>query len=581
MSKVIKKQIKRSMPWLMIVSLVFSTAFGFATFNLNLDFQKKAKEIINWTNEVKADTAVTTVTVQNAYPTFSGNAAENPTSSSTSPVNTGASIGFTATANDPENNQYYLIVCSNNNQATAGVGGGAPSCGAGATQFCVSGATNSGSQASCTYSNVSSPAAETQNWYAFVCDNHTTQADCVPSSNQGSGDSGSPIYVNHAPTITSATTTVNFLEPGGTFTLQGNATDTDVQGGQDVITLDICSTNAWSTSTGCTVTTLCTGTSTSNPTCNYNRPVPAAHGATTYYAFIKDNHGLPGSGNSQSATYTINDVSPTISNVVLNSGNSINPLLKGVPEFVASTTSLSVQDNNGCQDIVGATSTIYMSNVAAGANCSADDNNCYPITSGSCAISDCSGSDAIATIVCSTTIAYHADPTDNSTNNSREIYYWLGSIRVYDENFSTSSVSQTSLTEFNTVPGIDITEASIAYGTIRSSFNSGWNNATTTVVNIGNSPLNADVSGTDMVYLANTIGANNQEYSLANFNWSTGTDLSSTTPATVNTDCVKPTSQSDITDQIFWGIGIPGGRQSGVYSGTNTFLAALDGSVLW
>jgi len=48
-----------------------------------------------------------------------------------------------------------------------------------------------------------------------------------------------------------------------------------------------------------------------------------------------------------------------------------------------------VTDENGYQDIISATSTIFRSGV--GAACSVDANDCYPVASTSCAFSNCSG----------------------------------------------------------------------------------------------------------------------------------------------------------------------------------------------
>jgi len=128
---------------------------------------------------------------------------------------------------------------------------------------------------------------------------------------------------------------------------------------------------------------------------------------------------------------------------------------------------------------------------------------------------------------------------------------------------------------------LNITEATIPYGSIKSNQNSGSVNATTTVINYGNTPLDSTVNGTDMTG-PGIIEVNNQEYATTTFTYSGvgsgATDLGSSTPARVDINIVRPTSISDFTAPIYWGIGIPAGKTSGNYSGTNTFYAAIDNS---
>jgi len=573
----IKKQIKRSFPLLIIFGLLSSLLAGLV-FNINLNFKQDTEDFIKWTSEVQADTATTEVTVKNAPPAFTVNAAENPISSSTSPVNVGGSISFTATANDPEDNDYYLIICSSDSIIASSTGG-APSCGD--TQFCVSALTGDTTEANCTYSNVADPGAETDDWYAFVCDDHSTESACS-SANQGTGDSGNPIYINHAPSFDSVSTTDDNKDPGGTFTIEAVVTDSDTEGGVDELYLYVCSTNNWATSTGCAATTICSGTSTSpNISCQYVDTAPTADQDYTYYAFIKDWHEMPASGNSKTNTYTINNVAPTVSNVVFNNGNNITLNIKNAAEVVVYATSTSVVDQNGCTDLSQATSTVYLSSVTGGAYCDANDNNCYHINSVDCVLSECSGdSDSTATYVCSTSLAYHAIPTIDSGSNPYSSDNWMVQMTAFDEALNGSATTSPGV-EIGTTIALEVNEATIDYGIIEAGQNSGSNNATTTIINYGNSPLDNDISGTDMTKGADWFGADNQEYSLNNFSWGTGTDLSSTTPVTVDIITPRPTDSDNVYDLILWGIGIPSGQPSGDYGGINTFSATLDGDGNW
>jgi len=579
MSQAIKKQLKRSYPVVagfLILNIIISAVF----FNMRFDLLT-----ISWLNSALAqvDTATSSVTVKNAAPAFTVNAAENPTSSSTSPVNVGANISFIGTADDPENNSYYLIVCDSTATATPGAGGAAPTCSVGNTINCVSGLTADTAQASCTYSNVANPGGETKDWAAFVCDNHATQAQCTTVGNSGSGDSGSPYYVNHAPTFTAVATTDDNKDPGGVFTIQGSVGDTDVQGGGDTLSMSVCSTNSWSTTTGCAATTLCTGTSTAaTVSCTYTSPVPMAHGTSSYYAFVKDWHELASAANSRTSVITTNNVAPSVSTITLNNAGNITLNMKNEAARIVWATSTSVTDNNGCADIVDATSTFYYSNVAGGAGCAADDNNCYKATAAACNISDCSGgADTIATIACNVGLAYHAVPTDNGApGNPYEPYNWIAAIFAYDETLS-SSLATSSGREVIAASALEVTEATIPYGILQAGQNTGTYNATTTVVNFGNCPLASEIDGTWMSNGGNHIAENNQKFDLSTAAYgSLAYNLSSSTPQTLNLSN-RPTSATDVTRPVYWGIAIPALLPSGDYSGTNTFTPIIYSGGVW
>lgn len=573
MSKIIQKQLRRSLPVFLIITVLNITVFGFL-FNMDFSFRQSVKQkteaVIDWLPGAKADTASSSVTVKNAPPVFSVNAAESPTSSSTSPVNIGANMSFVGTADDPENNSYYLVVCDTN-AVTPGAGGGTPTCGG--VRFCASVLTADTVQATCNYNNVTDPGAETKSWYAFVCDNHATEADCS-SANQGSGDPGSPFYVNHPSVFTAISTTVDNRDPGGTFTMQAASTDPDSQGGVDEMILSVCSSNSWSTTTGCAATTLCTATSTGpNISCDYTTTAPVPHGATTYYGFVKDWHNLAATGNSRSSVYNTNDVTPQISNIVLNSGNAFTLNSKGAGTKTIWATSTSVTDNNGCSDIVDATSTLYLSN--QNYTCAANDNNCYQVAAAACAISDCSGgSDTQATVVCSANMAFHATPSDNAGDNPYSSYNWRMAISPYDQ--SNSGIGTSTGIEVLAAAVLEVSELSIPYGILQAGQHSGTSNATTTVLNYGNCPLNNLVEGTWMSNGGNRIGENNQKFEIANFDYPAGVNtLSSTSQQMVDINVQRPTSSVDVSGRIYWGINVPALLPSGDYTGVNTFIAAI------
>jgi hypothetical protein len=253
---------------------------------------------------------------------------------------------------------------------------------------------------------------------------------------------------------------------------------------------------------------------------------------------------------------------------------------------MATTSSTSVSDNNGCLDIVNggyATSTIYWSGVAGEQNCAADDNTCYMIAEAFCTITadSCTGSsDANLSYVCSTTLAFHALPTDDATNSPYVATNWLAGITVFDDDDAYGTATSVAGVDIITLTALEVSELAIPYNQIMSGQNTGAYNATTTILNYGNSPLNTgvDVNDMDKDILVGTIEAENQQFATSTFAYGSGTwsveEASST--LTVDTEIVKPTSDTDFSDQIFWGIAIPSGRPSGTYTGMNIFTAILD-----
>jgi hypothetical protein len=578
MAQKIKKKIKHSLPGLLILILVCSLVVGFS-FNLDSNLQTYLALAQN------SDTATTQVQVRNAPPVFTIEPLESPVSSSTAPINYGDSISFSARASDAEGNGYYLAICSTN--VINPVNGAAPTCGG--TAYCISASTTPGTTASCTYSNVTL-VAEQVDWYAFVCDNHLTEADCNPlPGHQNLGvDGGSPFFVNHNPTLLSVSTTDDNKDPGGAFTITADAYDMDLTAPDDMLTLYVCGTNSFATSSGCASgQELChaTSTATEDPSCVYNDVAPTPHGASAnYFAFIMDWHWLAATNSPQQSTYTVNNVRPTLSGVFIDShqGPNITLTMKGQAATIVYASSTSVGDNNGCTDLVGATSTIYMSSVAGGADCAHNQNNCYIATT-SCVLSDCSGvNDALATYTCSSTLEHFTMSTDLAGGfNPRNLSNWLARLTVYDEALSTSSITTTGK-DLNTLTAIDVTEPAIPYGIVKATFNTGAVDATTTVVNFGNGPLDSILTGTDMAG-PGTIGVWMQQWatSTGGFVYPTGFYLTSTTTPTAGLVIPRPTDQTNVTDDVYWGIGIPGGTPSGTYNGINTFQASLNGNGNW
>lgn len=593
MSKIIKHHIKRSLPLFVIFCLLISSSVFGLVFNFDFGLSRSSDNSTFRPEVQAAGSATTTVEVLNAPPAYivNGEPKEVPASTSTSPVNVGDALGFAATASDPEGNQYRLLICSAGGTAQASSTN--PQCPVGATQFCRSNATNTGVEATCTYTMADPiPTAETDEWYAFVCDTHATQADCSVTASQGAAPnnyaSSSPFYINHVPTFTGLVTSDNYKDPGGTFTFRATTSDSDVLGGADGVYLYVCSSNSFSTTTGCTANTWCTGSATSSTyvECSFATSTVGAgwvtpDGTYSYWGFVRDSHYFGTS--SLTNTYTVNNVAPTVSGMSLNDDVDITLSIKNDTE-VEVTASGTIADMNGCGDITSASGTIYWSGNGTSTNfCAADDDDCYLMPTTSCTYhGGCSDyPDSSSYYICTTTMAFHAIPSKDVNGNPYEWTVWLaGMVGIDNQNAYGVGTTSTGV-EVAQSQALDVQETEIQYGQVRGGQNTGWDNATTTVENFGNVPIDTNLVVDDMTRVdldPGYIDAINQEFGTTTFAYGVGTyTVASTSNRDVFMNIVKPsTGNLTVVDEIYWGIGIPGGTTSGNYEGLNLFTAFTD-----
>lgn len=500
-------------------------------------------------------------------------------SASTSPTNYGSAVTFVAQANDSEGDDYYLAVCQTNS-ITAG-SDGPPTCNGGS--WCISNLASSTAEATCDY--IAATSSESLSWYAFVCDKYPGFAVAKCSSgSQGGGNvvTNSPFAVNHAPVFTSVSTTDNNKDPGGYFTISTVSSDNDSNGSNDTLNLYVCRTNS-ATDAGCTggaADTVCYATATSSPNakCYYQDTAPTPAGNNTYYAFVFDNHGLGATANSRTSTYTINNVSPSLGLLVLNGGANIRVNLKDAGDKAVSTINTSVTDYNGCTNLVSATAIIYMSNATNGYNCSANNNDCYQITTTNCIQTECdSVDDPTATYTCTANLKYYAAPTDNSTNNPNVSHNWLSRLQVFD-GLNYGATSSTGV-ELLTNTALDVTEVLIDFGSdMFAGENSGANNATTTVYNAGNSPIDTNLSGTDMAGVPSGIlDVGNIKWSFNQyFNYNFTGQTLTIAGQNADTETPKATTTTEVYDKVYWGVGIPFAADASTYTGQNVFEVIID-----
>ncbi|MCK5211523.1 hypothetical protein KAJ89_02365, partial [Candidatus Parcubacteria bacterium] len=516
----------------------------------------------------------------NAAPSFTAGPSDNG-SASTTPTDYGTNVNFSATANDGDGNNYYLAFCQTNSIAPGN--DAPPTCNGG--DWCVSSSTASGVGASCAYMTATS--TEVLDWYAFACDKVPGFgiAKCSGFS-QGTGNilNDSPFVINYPPDFTSATTTDNNKDPGETYTITASVIDNDTAGGADTMDLFVCTQNSAVAGAGCAGVgnvELCFESATTSPnaSCTFSTSTPAIAGIYTYYAFIFDSHNLAATPASRSGTYTVNDVAPVLGGLLLNNGSAITLNIRGAGDTSVSTVNLSVLDANGCYDLVSAVGRIYMSNAANGFNCTADDNDCYHADVGSCVITDCASStDQTASITCTAGLEYFAIPTDDdSASNPWKNYNWLSYIQVYDG--TNYSATTSPGVELDTTLALSVEEAVIDFGGgMDPGDNTGTDNATSTVVNSGNCPIDANVSGTDMNGDPfGSIPVGNIKWDLDNFNYPvSGTSLST---GDDKAEIIAPKATSTViivNDDIYWGLSIPSNASSSVYTGQNSFSVILD-----
>jgi len=259
---------------------------------------------------------------------------------------------------------------------------------------------------------------------------------------------------------------------------------------------------------------------------------------------------------------------PVITNWRLNADEDIS-LVEGETTTVYATGTVS--DLNGFGDMLYATSTIYRSGV--GSDCTANDNNCYPITSLSCPFTNCSGNSC--DVECSAEIQYFAEPTDAGTYAGE---HWEASLFVIDttNNYATDTSVAVDL---NTLWALSLTSNDINYGTLGIGEDTGAVNATTSLQNTGNDNVDVEVEGTNMTASGSSIPVGNQMFATSSFTYSSCvicTALSgSASPYEV--DLIKPTSASTpVTDTLYWGIYVPVGTAGTSHYGQNTFYAIGD-----
>jgi hypothetical protein len=546
---------------------------------------------------------------------------EDPGSSTTTPTNVGSQITWRATATDSSNDSYYLLICKNFSFGSSTVSGGVPTCGGGnaANRWAVSSLTTSGSTtvaATTTYSS----DAESNPWYAWICDNNGSNPQCNPAYSQGTtGTTSSPFSVNHAPSFTAFIDT-SPVNPGTVVTWYSTSSDADVDGTADTVSLYVCRSADFTGSacgaggTWCSVT----GSST-HPSCNYVMENPKPDGNYTAYGYVIDSHGFAASGGQQGANsiMTINNVTPTISaaSISLLDTDGVGPLNLTNPNGQTSgfQVKYTVDDQNSCTttsngaEITSAIFSVYRSGVGS-SSCDAtgeyNANRCYPSAVGatvfgySCTqdTGTCTGvNDSSAAWTCTFPLWYLAESTDGTGTATDTPYFaqnWLASAQAGDNNYATSTLSEASSgNELNSFLAYDVTTSTIPYGGLQPGQQNDPISVETIIRALGNVGLDQTLYGAAMCptyptclgAATNTIPVGEQRYATSSVPYASGTALLASPGVEFEINVLKSTATSSPAQgTTTWGIRVPGAiTLAGSYYGQNTLIGITGESANW
>jgi hypothetical protein len=597
------------------------TAFaGLLVFMFALVFDFGTQEF----NRVSAQSATTTLTVLNTPPAFTLDAYEVIESSTSTPTNSGDVLQWAAIGTDSNAAPYFLLICSTNASPTAFAAAGpgslgtqAPACDAADVQWGVSASTTSGELAvvSTTTTEIA-PFDESNEWYAWVCDDDPNNPRCVNFPSQGySATNSSPFKVNKRPVLSDFANN-GPADPGATFTFFSTSTDPDIDGGADELFLIVCNSNLdYSTVTNTCATSFVASTSIgalSDASATYTLAAIVRDNTYGGYGYLIDEHGHEALASPLQADFIVNNVAPTVSggDIILNGGlNLVLTIPAG--ETPSSTLDFKIKDANSCvtfassSEITNFTVSVFRSSLGTttcdGTAGPYDPNNCYPSGVGpdvwdlSCAATSSCPDDASQDFVdyaCTFPLWFVADPTDpvGTTPAAFQADNWSVGVSGSDNNFATGTMATTSsnAVELIQFAAIDIEDAEIAYGGVEPGTNTGTLSATSTALNVGNTGLDQEVIGESMcgtftsaslcaVSASSTIPADQQQVASSTLPYgdALATALSSTTEQEIELDVLKTTSTSTPnTATTYWGISVPIAiTLAGDYTGLNTFIA--------
>ncbi|MDP2598346.1 MAG: hypothetical protein Q8P49_00780 [Candidatus Liptonbacteria bacterium] len=260
---------------------------------------------------------------------------------------------------------------------------------------------------------------------------------------------------------------------------------------------------------------------------------------------------------------------PTVSNVVLNHTNAIILTPNATTSF---DINWSVSDPQGCTDINTnkATSTAFRNGVSgtcAKPNPTTSSLSCYlyvtRVTS-TCSVTTINVTDTVQ-------IYYFAQSSGNASSSFPSDHW--GAYAIASDLANTTSSASSTAVDVNVLLAINVTTSSINYGTVNASSTTGAVNQTATVQNVGNASQTLQIYGSALTLLTNSIATSSQQYATSTFSYGAGVSLSDIATAVSGFLLTAPTSTTAVQGTTFWGIGVPAGKATGTYSGTDVFTA--------
>lgn len=557
--------------------------------------------------------ATTTLTVLNTPPQWVASSTELIESSVTSPTNSGDTISWVAVATDPNQANYYLLVCSTS-ATPSSTNSGAPFCNGG-TQWGVSAPTPVNTQAIVsTTTTEETPFSNSNDWFAWVCDDDPVYARCNATYTNGTNaTNSSPFIVNYRPVFDSMS---NDSPKNPSETVAFSSSSTDPFG--DDLRLIVCSTNSYSTTTNtCNAQTLSSTTVgvSANPGASYQLPTIIPDDDYNAYGFIIDEfgHEAQGTGQGSNSIFTVSNVAPTVTSIFINGGLDLAISQPGA-ETTGFTLAFTTADANSCRtsaddyEIEEYTLSLFRTGVGS-TSCNGTDagqydpNNCYPSIlatstwnlSCTAATSTCTsgGGDSTMDWNCTFPLWFVADPTDAGSFYESEL--WGAAIAGIDDDNATGTLAtSTSGVDVESFPYFDLETSQITYGQLEPGQNSGTLNASTTIASLGNTGLDQLLDGESMCgtfavgnecpnSASSTIPESQQQYATSSVAYGSGTALSSSTQQQLELNIPKTTSTSTPESRpIYWGIGVPGSiTLAGAYTGLNGFYLVASEPEEW
>jgi len=464
--------------------------------------------------------------------------------------------------------------------------------------------------------------AESNDWYAWVCDDDPVSPKCSTTFSQGTAATNtSPFNVNRRPSFTVFGNN-GPVNPGALITFAASATDPDVVDAEDNIFLVVCRAATYSTSTNqCGPGDLIASSSLGallDPTAATSLAAVIQDTSYNAFGYIYDEHGHEALGGAQATNtqFVVNNVAPTVSGgtISLNGGLDITLSNPGA-ETSGFTLDFTIADANSCDavgglpadEIVRPVVSVFRSALGTttcdGSAGSYNPNNCYPsgvptsVWNLACTASStsCTGAtDDTIEYSCSFPLWFLADPTVAGTPFATST--WVAGVAgVDDDNATGSMATSTSEVELLSLVAIDLLTQNISYSDLEPGTQMANLTSTSSLRVLGNTGINQLLGGDSMcgtyspsnpcpVSATSTIPQDQQRYATSAVAYGSGATLQPTsTPALLDIRIPKPTSTSTPTSgTTYWGIAVPGTiTLAGSYTGRNSFLGAISTPLAW